>query len=111
LDHYLSQARLPAGAILGFEHEVNTHTEAAACVASGDADAALGVRTAAERAGLGFVPLFNERYDLVMSSEIHETQEATRMLDRLHERSFRKAVNGIAGYDSHSTGEEFRVAV
>ncbi len=111
IDRYLSMARIDTHAIKGFDVEVPTHSEAAARVVAGYADAAIGIRAAAEQAGLGFVPLFSERYDLLMSAEVYETAKVTRMLDRLHERSFRRAVAGISGYDSHSTGEEYRVAV
>jgi len=111
VDRYLSQARIDGHVITGFEVEVATHSAAAARVASGRADAAIGVRAAADQAGLDFVPLFNERYDLVMSVEVYETDRVTRMLDRLHGQSFRSAVAGISGYDSHATGEEYRVAV
>lgn len=111
LDHQLSEMRIPPSAIAGFDFEVNTHTEAAHIVAAGGADVAVGVRAAADRASLGFVPLFSERYDLVMPTEVYRTQEAERVLDRLHKRAFRRAVDGITGYDSHATGQEFRVAV
>lgn len=111
LDRFLSQADIPADRIVGFEREVATHSAAAALVAAGQADVALGIRAAAERAGLGFVPLFSERYDLIMPAEVYATREAERLVDRMHQRSFRSAVGRIEGYDSHSTGEEYRVAV
>jgi putative molybdopterin biosynthesis protein len=111
LDRHLSEAGVASEAIAGFGTEVNTHTQAAAVVASGAADAALGVRAAAGRAALGFVPLFSERYDLVMPADVYRTEEAERVLDRLHQRTFRRAVAGITGYDSHATGQEYRVAV
>ena len=43
-------------------------------IAGGGADAGLGVRAAARARGLDFVPLFEERYDLVIPWERHETE-------------------------------------
>lgn len=111
LDRYVAHAQVDTSAIEGFADEVSTHTEAATAVASGKADAAVGIRAAAEQAGLGFIPLFEERYDLVIPQQVYETPDAERMLDRLHQKSFRTAVNRISGYDSHSTGNEYRLAV
>lgn len=111
LDRQLAAQRLEPETIEGFDNEVNTHAAAAALIVRGEADAALGIRAAADRAGLGFVPLFTERYDLVIPADVYGTQEATRLLDRLHGRAFRTAVGGLCGYDSHATGNEYRVAV
>lgn len=111
LDRYIAHEAIEPTAIDGFDHEVATHTEAALAVASGRADAALGIRAAAEQAGLGFIPLFQERYDLVIPQQVYDTPAAERMLDRLRQKSFRLAVNRLSGYDSQSTGEEYRIAV
>lgn len=89
----------------------NTHGEAAEAVASGAADVALGIASAALQLDLGFVPLFRERYDLVMSDEIYRTEEAARLIDRLHTKRFRDDVGHITGYDSSAMGDEYRVAV
>lgn len=43
-----------------------TETEAAMAVLTGEADVAFGLRSAAARAGLGFVPLLEEAFDLLV---------------------------------------------
>lgn len=111
LERQLSHEGLDPLLIEGFELEVRTHSEAAARVRSGSADVAVGVRAAAKQAELGFVPLFSERYDLVMPTEIYQTEEVERVVGRLHGRPFQSAVAKLAGYDVHATGEEYRVAV
>jgi putative molybdopterin biosynthesis protein len=111
LDQYLSHQGIVPTSIDGFNREVSTHSAAAALVAAGQADAALGIRAAADRADLGFVPLFTERYDLVIPNEVYGTEEVTRLLDRLHGRKFRHDVDCLSGYDSRATGDEYKVAV
>jgi len=111
LDHTLRKKGLTAEEIARLGPEVNTHAEAASLVASGEADVALGVHAAAEKFDLGFIPLFSERYDLVLTKDVYDTEEASRVIDSLHRKSFRKAISKMAGYDSTETGDEYRLVV
>ncbi|MDB5557179.1 MAG: LuxR family transcriptional regulator, partial [Enterovirga sp.] len=61
-DRLLREAGLQPQAIRGYAAEEFTHQAVAAVVASGAADAGMGVRAAAERFGLAFVPLGRETY-------------------------------------------------
>jgi putative molybdopterin biosynthesis protein len=63
-DRLLGEAGLRPNEIRGYEVEEFTHQAVAAVVASGAADAGMGVRAAAERFSLGFVPLGEETYFL-----------------------------------------------
>jgi len=111
VERALSQQRIDAAQLIGYETAVSTHTEAAACVAAGTADVAVGIAAVAERFGLGFVPLFTERYDLVMSEEIYQAEEVARLVGRLHTRAFRRSVARLSGYDPTSMGDERRLAI
>ncbi len=111
IDQALHAAGLHGGDISGYDRVVDTHTLAAAAVAAGAADVAVGIGAAARRLELGFVPLFRERYDLVMSDEVYRSDEAMRLLDRLHTREFKRSVSRISGYDSSAMGDEYRLAV
>jgi len=51
--------------IRGYAQEVSTHTQAAWWIKTGRVDAAIGLQAAAHEAALDFLPLFEERYDLV----------------------------------------------
>ncbi len=65
-DAQLKRTREEPAAIHGYDRIVNTHTEAASLVEAGRADAAIGIQAAAHQHGLDFIPLFEERYDLVV---------------------------------------------
>lgn len=106
LDMALQRTGIPHEAVNGYEIEMLTHASAARAIAEGHADAALGVRTAAEEEGLGFVPLFSERYDLVMPAERVDEPAMARLMERLHGRAFREGVRGLVGYDLSETGKE-----
>lgn len=111
IDRELRHAGVDTAVIAGYANEVDTHTAAAALVASGQADVAVGIAAAALAADLDFIPLFHERYDLVMPEDIYQTEEVERLIDVLHTRAFRASVAGIRGYDSRAMGDEHRIAI
>ncbi|MDY0087912.1 MAG: substrate-binding domain-containing protein [Coriobacteriia bacterium] len=111
LDHALASRSADVRAIVGYDSALATHTEVAEAVAHGIADVGLGIAAVAERYGLGFVPLFRERYDLVMPSDIYEREETHRLLERLNTAAFKHAVSTIPGYESAGMGDEIRLAV
>lgn len=111
LDRALASRGADVQRIAGYESSLATHTEVAEAVAHGLADVGLGIAAVAERYGLGFVPLFRERYDLVMPADIYEREETHRLLERLNTVAFRNAVSTIPGYGSEGTGDELRLAV
>lgn len=95
----------------GYEREVPTHSAVAEAVASGRADAGLGIRAAAEQRELGFVPLFTERYDLVIDASRMDDETVARMLETLGTRDFRAQVRRFGGYDTTESGHETRLAI
>ena len=111
LDRALKAAGISQEAIIGWDNEVHTHSAAAHCVVSGTAEVALGVRAAAEEADLDFMPLFEERYDLVIPEDVYATDKVTRLLEVLNSRSFRRSVRGLPGYHPAHTGDERRFSM
>jgi putative molybdopterin biosynthesis protein len=111
LDQQLQALGVSASLVPGYDTTATTHAEVAEAVASGTADVGIAVRVVAERAGLGFVPLFRERYDLVIPAERYEDPALRPLLDRLGERAFRDAVGRLPGYDMETSGREVRLAV
>ena len=109
-DARLHELGIAPEAITGYEAELRTHTDVALAVASGTADAGLGVRAAAENFGLRFTPLFMERYDLVFAAGRAEDEPYARLRDRLDSRAFHSEVGRLGGYDSEHTGDGVRLS-
>src|SRR3990170_2762513 len=105
LDYHLSRAGILPPSIEGYEREEYTHLGVAAAVASGRADAGLGIRAAASALDLGFVPLFQERYDLVIPNEYYSSQLLRPLLELLADGEFRTAVAALPGYDVSPMGK------
>jgi molybdate-binding protein len=78
------------------------HLAVAAAVAVGTADAGIATRAAAVSHGLGFVPLEEARFDLVLPAAPDERLE--RLLDVLASARFRRDLGSVAGYGSGKTG-------
>ncbi len=104
LDNELHRLGIPTGQIRGYNREVRLHTECARLVQSGEADAAVGLHAAADQAGLDFIPLFQERYDLVFPQQ--HVASLVPLLDTLQTRAFRRSVDNLNGYDTAHTGEQ-----
>ena len=90
--------------VRGYDRDVKTHTEAASLVRSDRADCALGLQAAAARHGLAFIPLFEERYDLVLLRE--NERVLAPLLDHMQTAAFRIGLNSLPGYNSARSGEQ-----
>jgi putative molybdopterin biosynthesis protein len=96
LDYHLSLLTVPQSSIVGYSQEEYTHLGVAAAVASGRADCGLA---AAQALDLDFVPLFHERYDLVIPKQFSDAELLAPVFGLLTDSAFRKAVSRLTGYD------------
>jgi molybdate-binding protein/DNA-binding XRE family transcriptional regulator len=80
------------------------HWDVARRIATGLADVGVAVRAAAIAFGLDFVPLAEERFDLVVPAELAEDARVARLIDLLADRTFRRELTAIGGYDVRETG-------
>ena len=105
LDCLLEDAKIAPERIAGFEQGEFTHAAVAAYVASGMADAGLGVETPARRFKLDFVPLASERYFLMCHEQSLSKPGIEAALKILRSGEFQQAVNGLSGYSAVRCGE------
>jgi len=106
LDHTLKTLLLEPSQIQGYEKEEYTHMAVASTVASGIADAGLGILPAARAMDLDFIPIAKERYDLVIPSIHFEDEKIQRVIETIRSNEFKKMVSQMGGYDVSRTGEE-----
>jgi putative molybdopterin biosynthesis protein len=105
LDFHLERMGIAADQIRGYNQGEYTHLGVAAAVASGRADCGLGIAAAARALDLDFIPLFEERYDLVIPVEYYESELLGPLLEVLADRQFRQAVAQLPGYDPACMGD------
>ncbi len=99
LDYELDKVAIAPEMMRGYEREEYTHLAVAAAIASGVADAGLGIRAAARALELDFVPLAHEQYELVIPKAHYEGELLRPLLDLLHDGGFKTAVSNLPGYD------------
>jgi putative molybdopterin biosynthesis protein len=104
LDYHLKMKGLVADSIRGYDDEEYTHLGVAAAVASGRADTGLGIAAAALALDLDFIPLFSERYDLIIPQEYVEDILLQPLFEVIGSSRFKSAVAALPGYDVREMG-------
>jgi len=94
--------------IEGYAREEPTHLAVAAAIAAGRCDAGLGIMAAARAFGLGFVPVTQEPYDLVVAAEVMDSPLLAPLWSLLHSDRFQAAVTDLGGYSTKETGRRIR---
>jgi putative molybdopterin biosynthesis protein len=105
LDYHLNLRGVASQNVRGYNQEEFTHLAVAAAIASGRADCGLGIAAAAQALELDFIPLFQERYDLIVPRQyIHDLLLAP-LFDLLVDDNFRSAIVALPGYDVELMGK------
>jgi putative molybdopterin biosynthesis protein len=105
LDYELKKRELNPRQIEGYDRQEYTHLAVAAAVASGAADCGLGILGAARALDLDFVPLLNERYDLVIPVEYYESDLLAPLLAIIRSPEFAASVEALGGYETTNMGK------
>lgn len=105
LDYHLDKLGIPAASINGYDQEEYTHLAVAAAVASGRADCGMAITASAQALDLDFIPLFQERYDLIIPCEYLHGDLLSPLFDLMSDPRFRQAVSVLPGYDLSQMGQ------
>ena len=93
-----------------FRHVARDHRSVATAIGTGFADAGVAVKLVAEEAGLSFLPVQREDYELCYPDALRE-EPAIRALRRaLASEALRRRFGELPGYDARRMGEERSVA-
>jgi molybdate transport repressor ModE-like protein len=104
LDLLLAEAGIAPTQLRGHEQCEFTHAAVAAFVASGMADAGLGVEVPARSFRLEFLPLEQERYFLLADERTLQTEALQPLLTLLASPGFQADVARLPGYEARDTG-------
>ena len=105
LDYHLEKQGIAPESIKGYRREEFTHMAVAVAVQSGVTDCGLGIASAAHALGLDFIPLEQERYDLVIPRVHYDSELLQPLLDLIRGPNLRRAVAALPGYDTTRMGE------
>ena len=104
-DELLAADALAASDVAGQGREEPSHAAVAQAVASGSADAGLGIEAAARARGLDFVPLLQERYYLVCLKEALEEPPIASLRALLRSEAWQRELAALPGYAPWRSGE------
>ena len=97
-DYLLKQNALSPADIPGYDNEKYTHTAVAATVAAGNADAGMGIWSAAKIYGLDFIPLYNEEYDFLVNEQTMNDPVVQLFFTLLKSKAFITRLEALGGY-------------
>ncbi|HBQ86224.1 MAG TPA: excisionase [Syntrophomonas sp.] len=106
LDEKLRKLGLSSLDINGYYNVENSHTAVAIAVARELGDVGLGNQKAAMQVeGIEFIPMQQERYELVIKEEDLNKPVVQMLLTILSSRSFKDEVEGLGGYELSECGQ------
>ena len=104
LDVQLGLAQVEAASIAGYGQEHGTHSAVAEAIATGEADAGVGIEAAARAYQLDFTPLASERYDLAILAATWEHPAVQALAAWLATPAAHVLLDSLGGYDCTGTG-------
>lgn len=105
-DKVLRDEGINQAEIYGYSHEEYTHMSVAAAVASGSVDTGMGIRAAANALNLDFVPIAEERYDLIVPQQHAGDPKIATILDLIEgDQAFHTAILALGGYNLRDCGK------
>lgn len=106
LDEQLRKHGIIGYSIEGYHREEFSHLGVASAVSRGEADVGLGNEKASMQvAGIDFIPLQKEHYDLVIKKEDLHHPTLQTILKILVSPEFKSELQGIGGYDLSDLGK------
>lgn len=88
----------------GYEHELTSHFSVASAVASGQADAGVGIENAAKMVNVDFIPMIKEQYDLVILKRKDNLELRNAIQKALQSSDYLEQLAQLNGYDLSLTG-------
>ena len=97
-DYLIEKNGMNTDDINGYSNEEFTHTAVAALIAAGNADAGLGIYSAAKMYDLDFIPVCNETYEFLVDSEYIDNPMVKAFLEVLYSDEFKTRLDEMGGY-------------
>lgn len=86
------------------QHLATNHRAVAEAVSSGWADAGVCLQLSGSEAGLRFIPVQTEFYDLCIPQSFREDPRVQALIKTVQSRSYRQLLSMLPGYDVSQTG-------
>ena len=105
LDSLLADENIDPADITGYEVEEWNHLATASYISGGIADATFGIRSAANKLDLHFIPIAKEKFDLVFRWTSKNEKAIEFLIDILQLTNFKESISRAEGYDGTELGQ------
>lgn len=105
MDMEMDRLGIDPGPVLSQGIQVQSHLDAALMVRSGEADAGFGIQAAAHMAGCDYLPVRQERFDLIVKKENFFFPQIQDFITLLREKDFINIAKSLKGYDLTDSGK------
>lgn len=106
LDIQLKELGIPSSTVHGYDKIMKSHLTVASAIANGEADIAIGTeRISRQIDGIDFIPLMDERFDLVIKKEALNSEPVQKMINVLNSPEFRSEIKNFSGNDYRDLGK------
>lgn len=106
IDESLKKHHIAIHDIKGYDNEETSHIGVASAVAKGVVDVGVGIEKATNIVqGVDYLPLVNERYDLVLLKTIENESLIKQIQEILKSERFKSDLQALGGYDLSETGQ------
>ncbi|MDW4497942.1 helix-turn-helix transcriptional regulator [Sulfitobacter sp. D35] len=102
--HLLTRESFGPDAIRQAAGVARTESDAAAAVAAGEGDAAIGLEAMARQFGLAFLPLVSERFDLLVDRHAYFTEPVQALVRFSRSEIVAEKAQALGGYDLSEMG-------
>ena len=106
LDTQLRRMGISSAKLKGYDRIMRSHLTMAAAIAEGEADLAIGTeRISRQIEGIDFIPLMEERFDLVIKREALDSVPVKKLIKILNSSEFAKEIAHFSGNDYRDLGK------
>ena len=104
IDYLCKKDGIDTKNIYGYDREEFTHNAVAVQIASGTADAGMGIYSAAKLYDLDFLPICMEQYDLLVPDAAWDSDVVQKLISILQGPEFRMRLEALGGYEVNHPG-------
>jgi putative molybdopterin biosynthesis protein len=104
LDRELDNRSAEPGSLLSGGISTGSHLETALAVLTGKAEIGLGIEAAAGMTGCSFLPLRQERFNLIIRKEYYFMDQIQEILGLMNDHEFQHIADTLDGYDINGCG-------
>jgi len=98
-DYLLKKENISKEKIKGFDRVVFTHIETGIIIKNGEADTGLGIKPVAKILNLDFIPLADEKYDLIFLKSFLKSKNYELLYEVLTSKKLKDRAEQLSGYE------------